>query len=218
MSKLTNCKACKEEIAKGVKKCVNCGADQRSFAGRHKIITGILAIAILGGIGSAMGDGNKTDSAKADSSTSTAVSATTPAPVAKPAETVISTEGISSDVKIKVLEVTTPAYTGKDSFKHNPQGAFVVVKLSIQNNQKDAISVTDSSFKLLDKDKREFDASTDASIGMMMVEKKTFMFENVNPGNTIEGYIVYDVPKGLTGFTMQATGGMTGKPIILKIN
>lgn len=31
MSKLVSCKACEQEIAKGVKKCPNCGKDQRNF-------------------------------------------------------------------------------------------------------------------------------------------------------------------------------------------
>lgn len=60
MSKMTNCKACGKEIAKGVKKCVHCGKDQRNFFMKHKIITIILALVILGGIGSAMG-GNKSN-------------------------------------------------------------------------------------------------------------------------------------------------------------
>lgn len=60
MSKMTNCKACGKEIAKGVHKCVHCGKDQRNFFMKHKIITAILAIAILGGISSAM-NGNKND-------------------------------------------------------------------------------------------------------------------------------------------------------------
>lgn len=69
MGKMVNCKACGKEIAKGVKKCVHCGKDQRNFFMKHKIITFILAIAILGGIGSAMG-GNK-NGTTADNSTET---------------------------------------------------------------------------------------------------------------------------------------------------
>jgi len=57
---LVNCKTCGKEIGKGVKECVHCGADQRNFFMKHKIITGILAIVIIAGIGSAMGGGNKT--------------------------------------------------------------------------------------------------------------------------------------------------------------
>lgn len=54
-NKLTNCKACGKELAKSVKKCPNCGKDQRSFFGRHKILTGfvvvILALLAIGKIG-----------------------------------------------------------------------------------------------------------------------------------------------------------------------
>lgn len=55
MSKLVNCKACGKEIAKGVNKCPSCGKDQRNFFMKHKVITVILAIVIIGGIGSAIG-------------------------------------------------------------------------------------------------------------------------------------------------------------------
>lgn len=74
MSQLINCKACGKEIAKGVKKCPHCGKDQRNFFMKHKIITGILILAILGGIGSALGnkDGNtiSSDSKSTSSKTS----------------------------------------------------------------------------------------------------------------------------------------------------
>ncbi|MEA4826468.1 MAG: hypothetical protein VB130_07525, partial [Clostridium sp.] len=52
MSKLIKCKTCGQEIAKGVKKCVHCGKDQRNFFMKHKILTGIIVLAILGGIAS----------------------------------------------------------------------------------------------------------------------------------------------------------------------
>lgn len=48
---MVNCKACGKEIAKGVKKCPHCGKDQRNFFMRYKIITGILVIVLLIGIG-----------------------------------------------------------------------------------------------------------------------------------------------------------------------
>lgn len=50
--KLTNCKACGKELAKGVKKCIECGKDQRNFFMRHKILTGFLVLFIIGFIGS----------------------------------------------------------------------------------------------------------------------------------------------------------------------
>ncbi|EKQ51379.1 MULTISPECIES: FxLYD domain-containing protein [unclassified Clostridium] len=61
MSKMINCKACGKEIAKGAKICPNCGKDQRNFFGKHKILTGILVLIILSGLGKAMsGNGGST--------------------------------------------------------------------------------------------------------------------------------------------------------------
>ncbi len=57
MSKLVRCKACGNEVAKGVKKCPNCGKDNRSFVARHKILSAIAVLVILGGIGGAMSEG-----------------------------------------------------------------------------------------------------------------------------------------------------------------
>lgn len=60
MSKMVNCKACGKEIAKGVNKCVHCGKDQRNFFMKHKVLTVILALVILGVLGSAGGKKNST--------------------------------------------------------------------------------------------------------------------------------------------------------------
>ena len=57
MSKLVRCKACGNEVAKGVKKCPNCGKDNRSFVARHKILSAIAMLVILGGVGGAMSEG-----------------------------------------------------------------------------------------------------------------------------------------------------------------
>src|SRR5699024_3398219 len=46
-NKMSQCKACGKDIAKGVKKCVHCGKDQRNFFMRHKIFTGFLSIIAL---------------------------------------------------------------------------------------------------------------------------------------------------------------------------
>ena len=57
MSKLVRCKACGNEVAKGVKKCLNCGKDNRSFVARHKILSAIAMLVVLGGVGGAMSEG-----------------------------------------------------------------------------------------------------------------------------------------------------------------
>lgn len=58
---MVNCKACGKEIAKGVKKCVHCGKDQRNFFMKHKILSGIAILVLIGVIGSALGTGDEAD-------------------------------------------------------------------------------------------------------------------------------------------------------------
>ena len=56
---LVKCKACGNDISRKAKKCPSCGHDQRNFFQKHKILTVILGLAILGGIGSALGGGEE---------------------------------------------------------------------------------------------------------------------------------------------------------------
>lgn len=78
MSKLVNCKACKKEIAKGVKKCPSCGKDQRNFFGRHKVLTGIVVVIVI----VVMSNTNKKDATSTVASSNTA-STTTSTPATK---------------------------------------------------------------------------------------------------------------------------------------
>lgn len=59
--KLTKCKTCGEEIAKGIKKCPKCGANQRNFFMKHKVISVIGILVILGIIGSITGNNSKSN-------------------------------------------------------------------------------------------------------------------------------------------------------------
>ena len=87
MSKMVKCKACGKEIAKGTK-CVGCGKDQRNFFMKHKVLTVILALIILGGIGSAMGGDEEvaTTAVKTTTTDTAKAKTTTEKPAEKPVE------------------------------------------------------------------------------------------------------------------------------------
>lgn len=106
MSKLVNCKSCGKEIGKGVKKCVSCGADQRNFFSRHKIITGTLVLVIIG-IGSAIGSGGKSNTTTAPTS-SAAVATQQP----KAAPMVVTADKLVEDLKSNALSASD-TYKGK---------------------------------------------------------------------------------------------------------
>ena len=103
---LVNCKACGKEIAKGVKKCVSCGADQRNFFSRHKIVTGILVLVIIG-IGSAIGSGGKSNTTTVPTS-SAAVATQQP----KAAPMVVAADKLVADLKGNPLNASE-TYKGK---------------------------------------------------------------------------------------------------------
>ena len=52
--KLINCKTCGSEISKGAKCCPNCGNDNRKFYAKHKVLTGLMALFIIGSVGNAV--------------------------------------------------------------------------------------------------------------------------------------------------------------------
>ena len=54
MSKMVKCKVCGKEISKGAK-CPNCGKDSRCFVSRHKVLTVICGLVIIGALGSITG-------------------------------------------------------------------------------------------------------------------------------------------------------------------
>lgn len=72
MSKMVKCKACGKEVAKGAKSCPNCGKDNRGFIKKHKILSFILIIIVIGVIVSAFGGEGSSDNTSSEGSSSVA--------------------------------------------------------------------------------------------------------------------------------------------------
>ena len=71
MSKMIKCKVCGKEISKGAK-CPNCGKDSRCFVSRHKVLTVIGGLVIIGALGSITG-GNSNNKISDNKQTSVSV-------------------------------------------------------------------------------------------------------------------------------------------------
>ena len=71
MSKMVKCKVCGKEISKGAK-CPNCGKDSRCFFSRHKVLTVIGGLVIIGALGSVTG-GNSNNKISDNKQTSVSV-------------------------------------------------------------------------------------------------------------------------------------------------
>ena len=156
---LVNCKSCGKEIGKGVKKCVHCGTDQRNFFVKHKILTGILAIVIIGGISSAIGGGNKSKTATAPAASSVATQQPKAAPMVVTADKLVedlksNALNASDTYKGKYVEVTGQLSTIDSSGKYfsiNPMdGSFSLTNVlcNITPEQKATVSKFTSKQKL----------------------------------------------------------------------
>jgi hypothetical protein len=95
---------------------------------------------------------------------------------------------------------------GNGVLASTPQGSYVLVSVTVTNIGDDAQMFSDSSQKLTDAQGREFDADSGAAV-MSLPDSQAFL-NNINPGNSVKGTLVYDVPDGLAPAAVELHGSM----------
>ncbi|MGI5163403.1 DUF4352 domain-containing protein [Spirillospora sp. CA-253888] len=81
-------------------------------------------------------------------------------------------------------------YIGQDA-----QGQFVLVHVKVANIGGSARTFASANQTLFDTQGRKFEA--DAGAALMMNDNARSLFENINPGNAVNGVLVFDVPRGV---------------------
>ncbi|GAA3812989.1 hypothetical protein GCM10022226_37150 [Sphaerisporangium flaviroseum] len=74
------------------------------------------------------------------------------------------------------------------------QGQYVLIHLTVKNIGDEAQLFTDSGQKLLDTEDRQYDAATGAAA--LALDDSNAFLNNINPGNSVRGILLFDVPKG----------------------
>lgn len=82
------------------------------------------------------------------------------------------------------------------------QGNFVTVDFAFTNNSNKAATLTTNSLALLDAKGRKFEANTD-SFGYIDPPDKNIFFQQVNPGVTQEGQVIFTVAPGASDFKLE---------------
>lgn len=193
-NKLTACKTCGKEIAKGVKKCPHCGKDQRSFFGRYKILSFAGALILLGIIGSALGGGSE----------EAATGGTSSAPAAAPAKEEKLFK-IGEPVQADNVEITVTKFEEKDQVgneyinkKVSERGTFVAIQYKIKNISKKPVGMFDyPSVSLVDEEGTEYEADIDASSNYAIETNvdNAKIASDLNPGITVTDTKVFEVSK-----------------------
>ncbi|MBI2549143.1 DUF4352 domain-containing protein [Candidatus Woesearchaeota archaeon] len=122
----------------------------------------------------------------------------------------------AGDFTWKITGVSTAKEIGQDLagtfFGETADGIFVIVDVEVSNTAKSAKYLTNSFVKLIDEQSREFSPNTAAAI-YLKPEGSALLFEQINPGITKKGKIVYDVPEGVNNFNVKITSNLLSSNI-----
>jgi Domain of unknown function (DUF4352) len=146
-------------------------------------------VAALAGGGDDGGSGTATDQA----SPTTAKSRTTEAQ----AEEAVSMGDAVRDGKFEfVVSKVDCGKTrlGDTNFGKDAQGQFCVVNVKVENIGREAQTLDASSQYLYGSGGQRFDADTEAALYLGVNQTRTFL-EDINPGNSVNGILVFDIPK-----------------------
>lgn len=157
---------------------------------RHKVLTVILAVILIGAIGSAMG-GDKA----AETKSSTADNASQEE---KKPDTTAKLNQAARDGKFEF--VVKSVECGKESvggqyLSKTAQGQYCLITMSVKNIGDKPQSLFSSNQKLFNDAGQEYSADDTATIYNAPSDSSGTWFSEINPGNTVEGAIVFDVPK-----------------------
>lgn len=161
---------------------------------KKKVVLGLIVGAVvIGGIFAITGGKSKTDTASASTPTAAAE--------AEPAPATIGTPVRDGDFEF-VVQSVQPGQTkiGGDILNTKAQGEFVVVTIKVTNSSNEAQSFFGSNIKARDAANREFEADSTAAI--YLPDSKS-LYEKLNPGNSVTGQLVFDVPAGTKLSTLE---------------
>jgi hypothetical protein len=105
---------------------------------------------------------------------------------------------------------------GDDFLGKKAQGQFCLLRMKVTNNGDTAETLMGSNQKLLDDKGRTFSSDDEASI---YADSDASLFsEEINPGNTLKGVVVFDIPKGASPVEADLAGGFFGIKDVAKID
>jgi|GEM_PF-1788973 len=107
--------------------------------------------------------------------------------------------GLGTPVKVGTLEYTVSSVQaaggtiGSSPLSHDAQGTYFRVELKVANLGDAATTFALNYVKLKDAAGKTYDAD---STGSIYLGDDGIGFDSINPGNTLEGAVVFDVPEG----------------------
>jgi len=166
---------------------------------RHKILTVILAIILIGVIASAAGGGkSKTNSSATSNGSGVTKSEDKTATTAKLNET--ARDG-KFEFVVKSVACGT-ASVGGQYLNKTAQGQYCLATVSVKNIGDKQQYFSEGDQKLLNASGQQYSPDTTATLYNSPNNSDVFLAQ-INPGNSVEGVLVYDIPKDQTPVTAE---------------
>lgn len=216
-------------------------AKEKSWFARHKILTAVLALVAFFVLASLIGGDDDTtaaptttptaeqqavadttdDDADAPADDATDEAAEEPAeepaaeePAEEPADEL---PGIGDPVRDGKFEFVITGVedggteVGSEFLSEKAQGRFHLVHITVTNIGDEAQMMSDSNQKVRDEQGRTFETNSSAAIYM---DDNDLWLTDINPGNTMSGTLVFDMPEGSTPVEIELhdsmfSGGVT---------
>lgn len=102
-------------------------------------------------------------------------------------------------IQYTVKSAETYEAVGGEFTSQEPNGIFLVVETELTNQGSESFSVTSNAYSAVDSEGNSFDADTEAGIYIEQdsrVDGEAISFEQLNPGLSTDGVLVFDVPEG----------------------
>lgn len=92
-----------------------------------------------------------------------------------------------------VLSTSTRTHVGDQYLGKTAQGTFFVVKIKVKNHGDEPQSLTDTAQELYGPGGKKYEADSEAAI--YANDQNQVLYNDINPGNTVKGNLLFDVPK-----------------------
>ncbi len=125
----------------------------------------------------------------------------------KSAEQSGTTAGVGDKLSLKgttyqVVSAKTASSVGGEYLNEEANGVFVIVTLKLTNEEDEPSTIFEDAISLIGGNGSKYSTSTGAA--MVMGDDSFFLLEEIQPGLTVKGKLVYDIPKkALSGAYLQ---------------
>ena len=118
--------------------------------------------------------------------------------------------GVGEEVPVEELTYTVNSVEQAEEFSNSfdslqTEGKFLVVDITVQNNDKEARFIDGEMFRVLDADGTEFSAKSEAD--MYINDDMGFFLSEVNPKMSKTGKVAFEVPAETGELQLQVSSG-----------